>query len=554
MAGLDMICCLPPMMAYPVRYATPENGWDRLFIPKLPSHLIIADRRIASGFWEGGFHLTDPAVWQAWLPPMLGWTAFVVAMGVLWIATTALFCPRWIESERLTFPVSQLPEAMTLHPRSMATSGAFGVALAAVFLLDAVNGMHFLQPLWPYLPVKCDASPVFNLGAQLIEPPWNAVGSLLLSFYPFAIGLGLLLPVRLSLSCWVFYLLIKAQHVVANQAGSWLGEGFPYTREQSLGAFFGLAAFSTYMSRRHIARFFREARLGTPAGDRPLSPRATLLCLGGSMLFLVAFGRWAGMTIPYSVGFFVIYAVLCLSFTRIRAEMGIPTHELHLVGPGQSLFRWLGSERIGSRNMAVSTVFYWFNRAYRGHPMPHIAEGFKLCERANMPQRSLVPWALAALVVGALASTWVILRDFYLDGAGAKWANFPHAEWIARVPYGELASVLSSPTRLSGGMIGASVIGSVVTVLTMAAHSYVSWWPLHPVGYAVSNGWAMDRMWYSIFTAWCVKAVVTRYAGSRGLERLRSFAFGLVLGDYTAGSLWAIYGTWKKTRFYSYWL
>lgn len=554
MAGLDMVCCLPAIMAYPAHFATPDNGWERLFIPLLPKGLVIGDRAVASGLWLGGGSFVEPAVFNAWLPALGRWGVFCLGMCGLWVGLTTLFSPRWIESERLTYPISLLPTEMCLHPRRLARSRTVVITALAVAAINLLNGLHQLRPQWPQIPLKPFANPGYNIGAQLAEPPWNAIDALFLSFFPFGIGLGLLLPTRLSCSCWVFYLGFKALHVLVNRAGSWTMEGFPYTREQSLGAFLALVAFSAYMSRHHLRRAAREAVRGAPRGSRPLTPRMSFVVLLGSVIFLVAFSTANGMTPAYAMAFFGLYACLCMSFTRVRAEMGIPTHELHLVGPGQCLFRWLGSETIGRRNLATATVYYWFNRAYRGHPMPHIAEGFKMCERSGTSQAALVPLMAAAAMLGGAVSVLTILHTFYRDGANAKWAAIAHSQWIASVPYGELASVLESPTKASAGMVFATLVGFLGTLAGMSAHTYVSWWPLHPVGYAVSNGHSMNKIWFSIFIAWCIKAAMTRYGGSRGVQQLTSLAYGLVLGDYGSGSLWSLYGTWKTVRAYSSWI
>jgi hypothetical protein len=553
MAGIDMFCCLPPMLAYPTQYATPENGWAESMLPILPRQLMVTDAAVVRGYWQGNSSVWAPGVIEAWRGPIAWWMLFTLALVVLYVAMTVLFSPRWMESERLTYPISQLPAQIALAPRRLVIEPLFLVGLALPLAIDALNGMHQLKPAWPLIPVKCNAIPAFQIGSQIIDRPWNAIGGVSLSFYPFAIGLGMLLPTRLSFSCWAFFLLIKFQHVAVNQAGSWTTEGLPYTREQSVGAFLGLIAFAGFLARRYLASFLRDAVRGDPAGTRPLAPRTTLLLGLGAFGLLLGFSVWAGMTWSFALGFFGLYAALCLSFTRIRAEMGVPTHELHMVGPGQCLMRWFGSRAAGPGNLAVSTVYFWFNRAYRSHPMPHLAEGLKLCERAGLSQRGLLGWSVAAMMLGGLSSVASVLAVYYRDGAAGKWGPFYHSVWIAQVPYGELATVLHDPTKAHPAMIVASLVGAIVAFGAMAAHTFVPWWPLHPVGYAVSNAWAMDNMWFSILVAWCAKAIAERYAGGGTIRRLAFFAYGLVLGDFVGGSLWSLYGTHKGIVAYAIW-
>jgi len=166
----------------------------------------------------------------------------------------------------------------------------------------------------------------------------------------------------------------------------------------------------------------------------------------------------------------------------------------------------------------------------------------------------MLGWAAAAMMLGAVSSVWAILHIYYRDGAAAKWGPWYHSEWIPVVPYGELATVLKAPTDASPAMLVASAIGTLATFGLMAAHTFVPWWPLHPVGYAVSNAWAFDHIWFSILIAWCVKSLVTRYGGAQAIRRLSGFAFGLILGDFTMGSLWSLYGMWKGIGTYTVWV
>lgn len=553
MAGIDMLCCLPSMMAYPHQYATPENRWAETLLPLLPADLLVSDPASLRAFWQGGTPLLSPGMLGPWVRPTMLWMGFTAGLALLWISLTVLFSPRWMESERLTYPISQLPADICLRPRRLTVDPLCIIGFAVAASIDALNGLHQLKPAWPWIPVKAHAIPTFVIGAQILDKPWNAIGPVTLSFYPFAIGLGLLLPTRLSLSCWVFYVLIKLQHVAVNQAGSWTSEGLPYTREQSVGAFLGLIGFSLFLGRRYLLAFARDAVHGSPAAGRPLAPRTTVALGGLGVAILTAFSLHAGMSWAFTLGFFAIYSLLCLSFTRIRAEMGVPAHELHMVSPGQCLVRWFGSRAVGESNLAASTVYFWFNRAYRSHPMPHLAEGLKLAERSGLSQRGLLGWAFSAMLLGSFACMASCLHMHYQEGSLARFGPFNHDTWIAQVPYGEMATLLDAPTGPNAHMALASLAGAVIAFVAMAGYTFVPWWPLHPVGYAVSNAWAADNMWFSILVAWCIKFVVERYGGAESLRRLSSLAYGLILGDFLAGSFWSIWGIVKNVVSYRIW-
>ena len=64
----------------------------------------------------------------------------------------------------------------------------FGIA-AAISILNLLNSIY---PAVPYLPVKRQ-----NIHQYFTGRPWNAMGGVRLSFYPFAIGISFLIPLDL---------------------------------------------------------------------------------------------------------------------------------------------------------------------------------------------------------------------------------------------------------------------------------------------------------------------------------------------------------------------
>jgi len=82
-------------------------------------------------------------------------------------------------------------------------------------------------------------------------------------------------------------------------------------------------------------------------------------------------------------------------------------------------------------------------------------------------------------------------------------------------------------------------LGAGIMVLLMAAHRIFYWWPIHPIGYVLcSAGWT-HVLWFSIFIAWFVKAVVLRFGASGIYHRFRRFFLGMILGQFAVAGAWA---------------
>ena len=83
-------------------------------------------------------------------------------------------------------------------------------------------------------------------------------------------------------------------------------------------------------------------------------------------------------------------------------------------------------------------------------------------------------------------------------------------------------------------------MGFGLTLGMMSLRRLFAWFPLHPVGYAVSGSWTMSWLWFSLFIAWLVKWLVLHHGGLRTYRRALPLFFGLILGDYVVGGLLSI--------------
>jgi len=66
-----------------------------------------------------------------------------------------------------------------------------------------------------------------------------------------------------------------------------------------------------------------------------------------------------------------------------------------------------------------------------------------------------------------------------------------------------------------------------------------TWWPLAPLGFALSGSWSMIVFWFPIFVAWILKSVLLRYGGMKVYMRLKPLFLGLILGEFSQAVLWA---------------
>lgn len=552
LCGHDMIQILVSMMAYPVQYADTSNKWDSLFIHKLPQHLIVRNKAALHDFFGGhtSFY-TAPHV-LAWAAPALIWTAFIAALLFVMLCINIILRKQWTESEKLTFPIIFLPLEMTDDSLRLWKSRSMWMGFALSGGIDLLNGFQKIIPSLPVVPTK-----TIELGPMLTGHPWNAVGWMPLHFYPFAIGLGMLIPLDLLFSCWFFFLFWKGEAVISAAMGWDALPKFPFVVEQSFAGYLAICFFAIYLGRRHFGAAIRRA-LGLPSeaddSREPLSYRAAFLGLAAGFAALVGFGVWMGIGVGISIAAFLIFFALSVTITRIRAELGPPAHDLHMGGPDSILPEVLGEHQMGPGNLIAITLLYWFNRAYRSHPMPHQLEGFKIAERTRLGPRSLAAAMMLAAVWGSLCSFWAMLDLMYRNGAASSRVAGPVIWAFGPEAYNRLNGWLISPRGPDYNAIGAIGVGFLFALFLFAMRARFYWWPFHPVGYAISSSWSMHICWSSLLVAWVIKYTLLRWGGRNAYQRSIPFFLGLILGETVVGGGWTIVGILFNFTPYSFWV
>ncbi|MCS7301204.1 MAG: hypothetical protein NZ556_06590, partial [Fimbriimonadales bacterium] len=59
-------------------------------------------------------------------------------------------------------------------------------------------------------------------------------------------------------------------------------------------------------------------------------------------------------------------------------------------------------------------------------------------------------------------------------------------------------------------------------------------------GYALGVSFAVDYFWFPFLLGWLLKVMLLRFGGWHVHRQGLQFALGLILGDFTMGSLWSL--------------
>ncbi len=531
--GHDMMQTLVPLMNYGHWFATPENGWEDLFWGRLPGWLMMTDNEVATGYHEGDTNLYDSTIIKAWGTPILFWTGFIMVLYFTMICIVTLIRRRWIEEEKLSYPIIQLPLEMTVNSARFFRNRLMWIGFGISAGLDMVHGLHRFFPFVPDFVTK------YNLAPFFAQKPWNAIGWLPICFYPFVIGLAYFMPLDLSLSCWFFFWLAKAERVMAQV----MGWNNLHLDERSAGAWIGVGIIAIWLSRKYLADVIRQIFTRQSPLDEttePMSYRTAFIFLIVCFVLLFGFCYQAGMTPWVIIVFYALFFIMGLAITRVRAELGPPYHEVIFVNPRQVMTEVFGSKLLGGSNLMVMSFLYFFNRCNRSHSMPNQLESLKIAERSGMKGPRLI-WAMTLAVgVGTVVALVSYLQVLYKYGAVARCRG-----WIGQCgweSFNPLQTWMQYSTDPNWSSIGFIFGGFGFVILLTFLRKIFFWWPLHPSGYVLAGAsWGgMIYFWFPVLLTWAIKSLVLKHGGLGTYRKTAPLFLGLVLGDYTLWFLWSI--------------
>src|SRR5207245_1812175 len=252
---------------------------------------------------------------------------------------------------------------------------------------------------------------------------------------------------------------------------------------------------------------WRDIAGGAPCPDGGISRRGCFIGLIAAVIGLGIFGVAAGFPFLFVVGYLLLFLAFSTALTRMRAQLGPPTHEMAFMGPTQMLVDFRGTQGLPLPLVARTVaIFHFTNRIHRTHPMPSQLEMMKMGERTRTSQGIVFGAVLLATVAGSVAGHVTYLYRAY--------------RWGGPMAGGDVANVASEvlnnphlPNTTAMGMVG---VGALVVFALNFVRFRLPWFPLNPLGYALSMNFGVDYYWFGMLIALIVKASVQRYAGLKG--------------------------------------
>jgi hypothetical protein len=561
----------------PIRFNDP---WMTRLGSYVPEFWIPSAKVIEPGFVGG-----NPVPWGDWIPALAFWILWGWGAYFLGASLAMIMRRRFIEEERMTFPVAAaLSEFLGFWQKTEGpvASGeekprysrirmvTIGLIIGIITVLPWILRLSFA---WFPSLYGWEALPwIGHAGVLSLEHAIPALHYALpfaatyASFNPIWVAIGLFMSLDVLFSAWVawiiFGIIIPVALVNAGfypSPGPWysgdkywiIGHTYPYN---AVGFFdigmvyFGLSIWPLIFGWRYLREVGRSIIKPKPgeAEREGLTYRTMFLLLIASMVLIGALALVSGTGVA-SVPALLIFAILAvLAITRIHGEavsfMDSFQH-FHAANLYWTVFPGWTDDMVNQSYYTTMVLGHsLFGRDFVNNPGGTTVYAFN-SYKLQLQSRTWVRDLFIAASLGAVVSVAVALPTLI---------NIGYTAGIQKTPGGNTAYWWTwwiIPSQMPSGAImrpqapywPQALVGFLATGALMFLRMRFAWFPLNVVGIAIG---ATTAQWFQghgagLLVSWIIKSILLRTVGSRVYDRyvipftagfLGGWMFGLLIG------------------------
>jgi len=514
----------------PEYFASAENEWPTYVLPNLtpwmyPSNETGAVERFYQGLAPG-----ESAQWMPWLVPLFWWFLLISAILFGCFCLSVVLREQWSQRERLSFPLVTVP--------LMLASGADEGGRLPDFTRDTLFWVGFSIPLflilWNVAGLFLERLPVFAfINANNLVELGRGFPLVFFRFDFYVLCFAYFTNLEILFSVWLFCLLGILQEGLNNRIGIPVGVG--WQSQFALGFF---VIWGIWTSRSHLKDVCRKALTGDSTIDdsgEMLSYRTAVFGAAISLLVILFWMNRAGMELPLALLYLFSNIVLYLGMAKIVAMTGLVSLRGSVDANGL-VVSLMNLKNISDTGVAANNMFFALYSWNKGFCMPGAANSAKASESVRGGNtRALGGSVMTAAVLAIVACTVVTLYLGYYGNGAQNFGSYDFTDGN-RHPYNYTVSGIKDRADADTPWwgIGFGSAGVVVMAALTALSYRVPWWPIHPVGFAVSYASPVRATWFTVFLAWLVKLAIVRVGGMKAYQTSQRFFLGMLVG-YSLG-------------------
>lgn len=547
-----------PLLVTPNYFASGLNNWHLLYDPHIAPRLVPYDPRIAgqqsvAADYYNGLQHGQSIPWAAWIAPLVNWGILIVLVLFSFLCLASILRKQWVDSEKLAFPLAQLPLEITgdVNQPSFFRNGLTWLGVAIPVILFGMKGLHQMQPSIP------DVLAPIAINDYLTVPPWNGLSLMPLTFSFAALGFFFLLPTDVLLSIWFFFVLTRIEEALAI-AYNMPAPGMPmypvklFTGYQSIGAYIVLVGYLFWIARPHLGRVWRAA-IGREKVDDSQEVMPYRVAVWGLFGGIIASAFWLwGMGMSLWLAFFELFVfifIIAVVMARSTAEAGMLMTETTF--RPIDIYKMFGSvHALGPANLTLlAFVDNLLLRDQRGLLLTGMLDTMRMADGTRIRRRAFAGVLSFAIMLAIVIAVVLNISVPYVQGGNKldlwmeqmspqlSWNDY--AGYLSTSPPVDPSARWQMPVFFSVGLVASLFM----TIMRAAFH----WWPLHPLGYALAGSWTTVVFWFPCLIAWICKTICLRYGGLGSYARVRPFFLGLIMGEFSAAVLFVLLNVLTKT-------
>ncbi len=520
------------VIATPFYYASPENQWGLYMHEYIPAWIAPSAEGNAMQWFFDGLPPGCRAPYEVWVVPLIWWTLFIGVAFFISLCLAVILRKQWAVHERLVYPLVTVAAEMVedsenwrFLPKFM-SGRLFWYGFALSFGLLSWNMVTYFAPTMPAVPIQ---GRWFSFGRDF--PTMHIrVNFLTIGFAYFAN------PEVLS-SIWIFFIVFVLQAGICNRLGFSIGRiedqwsNYDAANSwQNFGAFLFFVLWGLWIARKHLWQVARKAIWGDPDvddSDEMISYRTAFWGLIFGVAYILFWLKCAGMEFKLSSLWVFGTIITFIGVARIVAESGL----IYVRGPlsAQSFGCYIiGADALTPASLTTLAFTYTLIANGRALFMTALVHAARMGQLLTTNKRRLALAVSLGVLVGTAVSVGITLYLGYDKGA-ANFQDVPFSG-LCRSVFRDTVQKMKNPFSTSWPRLGFLACGFVLMAFLTFMRQAFMWWPLHPIGFAISCTYLIRRSVFSIFIAWACKAVILRLGGVGLYRKSKPFFLGLMTG------------------------
>ncbi|MCM8767336.1 MAG: hypothetical protein NC816_00080 [Candidatus Omnitrophica bacterium] len=518
-------------------FATPTNEWEKLIHPYLKKQFFINDSKVISYFYEGlpkGMKIE----WAVWFKVLSFWFTFIIGFYLICIFIVLILRKQWIERERLSFPLTELPLRM-IGERKFLKDKLMWVGFFIPFLVYGLRGLHTIKPVFP----APNIFPSLSIMRGVIKLPF---------FFHFEmVGVAFFMPKDVLLSVWFFsflYILLTGfLKLTGITKGPSVIPSDPATTEVSFFAFGALVVYSLsciYFAKSYLKEVFKNTFTHDNKESESFIYKVSIIGFFFFLFYLIFYLKFMGLRFLSAVYFLLITILIYLGITRIIAQTGLAYFSTPIVGFLPPLYTF-GSKYLGPSGITNLCLSYVWQFDIRTTVMASTANGLKIASEFKVNPKKLLLPILISIFISYFFTSYLVIKLCYKYG-GLNLLTWPFSSihnYVAK----NIISSIKEPIGFSKTFITWTFGGILTAIFLTFMKNRFLWWQLSPIGLCLGLPLSVYCNWFSVFCAWIAKIIILKYGGVKVYNKAKSFFQGLILGAFITAGIWNIIGYLTKT-------